>query len=347
MPESGTGLAPAGRGGPSIGFWTRTTMSPGGTRLPEGVAPDTGSAAVTALAPTTAAPAPAPAGRSPHGRRHTFFRAVRAILPVFLLGLTAWNATRSPALTEARDAERRGDFANALRCALEHLARRPWSREADLIVARSFSRLDFADQAEPHYWRALLLSAEDEHYRAYGLVRANLRDRAIEAYQQILKRRPADVTALRMEAGVLLSQRRWHDVLTVARRLIAIPPVPAPFYVPITAAGGHWSLRRTEDASAPAIGYTLEGLVHHERANTAADALESSVQKNETAAAVAAFERVLALDPDLRAVPLERSSFWAYLTDDLRRLGRDADARRYQEKAHGLQSDDTQGRGGL
>jgi tetratricopeptide (TPR) repeat protein len=199
------------------------------------------------------------------------------------------------------------------------------------VAARCLSRLDSAEQAEPYYRRALFLSAEDEHYRAYGLVRANLHDRAVGAYREILRRRPGDVTALRMEAGVLLSQGRWNDVLAVARQLTAIPPGSVPFYLPVTVAGGHWSLRLTEVASAPVIGYTLDGLVHHDLTTTAADVLDRDV--HETGAAAAAFERVLALDPGLRSVPLEQSLFWAYFIEDLLRLGRSADAVRHLSQA--------------
>jgi tetratricopeptide (TPR) repeat protein len=245
------------------------------------------------------------------GRSRAIRNAVaRSILLAGLLGLTCWQGTRSAALTQARDAEGRGDFATALRCALEHLDRRPWGRDADRVAARCLSRLDFAEKAEPYYRRARALTIEDLHYRAYGLMRANLRDRAIAAYQEILRRRPADVTALRTEAGILLSQTRWNDVRAVARRLIEIPPGPVTVYTPIAVAG-HWTLRPTQVASAPVIGYTLEGIASHDL--------------QETEEAVAAFERVLELDPDLRSMPLHRPLFWSHLAEGLLRMGRSGD----------------------
>ena len=45
--------------------------------------------------------------------------------------------------------------------------------------------------------------------------------------------------------------------------------------------------------------------------------------------AVAAFERVLELDPDLREMPLVRSLFWSHLADDLIAAGRMEEARRH------------------
>ena len=45
----------------------------------------------------------------------------------------------------------RGELTTCLRYSLDHLERRPWSREAALLAARCLSRLDFADAAEPYY----------------------------------------------------------------------------------------------------------------------------------------------------------------------------------------------------
>src|SRR5262249_9536445 len=76
------------------------------------------------------------------------------LIAVVLLGLsllTAWNLTRSDALGEARRAEARGDLAEGLQRALDHLVRQPWSHEAALVAARCLSRLDYADEAEEYY----------------------------------------------------------------------------------------------------------------------------------------------------------------------------------------------------
>jgi hypothetical protein len=89
------------------------------------------------------------------------------VLPSFLtvLGLsilTGWNVTRSDALPDAERSYGRGDLVGCLQHALDHLARRPWSREGALLAARSLSRLDFADQAEPYFQRAGRLSIADQ-----------------------------------------------------------------------------------------------------------------------------------------------------------------------------------------
>ncbi len=78
-----------------------------------------------------------------------------------LLALTAWNVTRSEALTQASQFYTRGELPTSLRYSLDHLRRRPWSREAALLVARCLSRLDFADAAEPYYQRAGELDLTD------------------------------------------------------------------------------------------------------------------------------------------------------------------------------------------
>ncbi len=263
--------------------------------------------------PTTPDDLPTP------GRRRAWPRAAAGgLLLVGLAGLTAWHATYSAALGTAAEAEARGDILAALRGALEHLDRRPWSRDAARVAARCLSRLDFAERAEPYYLRAGDLSIEDRHYRAYGLVRANLRERAVEAYRQILALRPGDLTSLRLQAGVLLSQERWDEAHEVARRLIEIPQGPLSALLPVAVAD-RWTLKPTRVASAPAIGYTLRGLLHH-------DLLESE-------AATEAFERVLAIDPDLQSIPLDPTHFWSLMVEDLLADGRAADALRYLARA--------------
>jgi hypothetical protein len=93
-------------------------------------------------------------------RRSGAFLAYLVLL-IGLLALTAWNVTRSEALTQARLFYTRGELPTCLLYALDHLQRRPWSREAALLVARCLSRLDFADAAEPYYKRAGELDLND------------------------------------------------------------------------------------------------------------------------------------------------------------------------------------------
>jgi tetratricopeptide (TPR) repeat protein len=119
------------------------------------------------------------------------------VLLVGLLALTAWNVTRSAAFAQARQTYARGELVPCLEHALDHLQRRPWSREAALLAARCLSRFDYSDAAEPYYHRAGELDLNDLQTRAYGVVRGNHRQRAIEAYEQILARWPDNVTALR------------------------------------------------------------------------------------------------------------------------------------------------------
>src|SRR5205807_6532585 len=94
--------------------------------------------------------------------------------------------------------------------------------------------------------------------------------RAIRAYQEIVARWPDDVLALRRLAAVQLAVRNRAESLALADRLIEIP-------------GGE------------AVGFSLRGSVHHDEENRAE--------------AVAAYERVLQLDPELRVMPLPRRLF--------------------------------------
>lgn len=211
-----------------------------------------------------------------------------------LAALTAWNLTRSHALTEATAAYARGDLTRALQRALDHLDRRPWSRSAALVAARCLSRLDFAEAAEPYYRRAGELDLNDQQIRAYGLVRGNHRQKAVEAYEQILARWPENVTALRRLAAVRLTENNAPQLEALSRRLIATP-------------GG------------AAMGYTLQGAVAHQDHNH-----ERTVE---------AFEKVLQLDPGLREMPLPRPAFWNYLASALIKVGRHEDAVRYLVRA--------------
>ncbi len=215
------------------------------------------------------------------------------LLLIGLLALTGWNLTRSDGLAQAQQAYARGDLAASLQRSLDHLQRQPWSREAALVAARCLSRLDFAEAAEPYYRRAGKLSLDDMQIRAFGLVRGNHRPRAIEAYEQILARWPDNVTALRRLAAVQLSENNVPQLNGLADRLIRTP-------------GG------------AAIGYTLRGVVAH--------------NDNNHEGAVAAFEQVLALDPELRVMPLPRPLFWSHLAEDLIKLGRFGEVARYLAK---------------
>jgi len=278
------------------------------------------------LPPLTAVTVPPPHRPIPTARRNWFRKVL--IWSAFLTGLTglsAWNATRSEALGEARISEERGDFVTALRQSLDHLDRRPWSREAGRLAARCLSRLDFPDKAEPFYRGAGGLTLDDLHYRAYGFVRANLREKAVQAYREILARHPDDVSALRAEGGVLLSQSRWDEAREVASRLARMPARPVQVASPAVIAG-HWTLKPDLIASPPVLGYTLEGVVYH-------DLPDSHIQ------AVRAFERVLELDPGLRSMPLPRPLFWSHLCTDLFALGRSADVIRYLTKSQETRDD--------
>jgi tetratricopeptide (TPR) repeat protein len=276
------------------------------------------------LMPEASAPAVAvePDRRSRSARPHVKTRGrslgrglLAGVFLAGLLGVTYWHAQGSPLLDKAREAEQKSDFVTALRLAREHLASRPWSHEADGIAARCFSRLDFAEEAEPYYHSAEPLGLEDLHYRAYGIARANLRDRALEIYEQILKRDPEDASALSMAAAVLITQSRWDAAKALARRLIAARADRAMVYKPIVSTTAHWTLRQSEVSSVPAMGFALLAMVHH--------------GFREYEAAVAAFERVLELDPGLRSAPVVPTVFWGDFAQDLTLAGRSMDAIRH------------------
>jgi tetratricopeptide (TPR) repeat protein len=211
-----------------------------------------------------------------------------------LVALTAWRASRPEAVAEAEAAYARSDLVSALRRACDRLDRWPSSPRAARVAALCLSRLDFAEAADPYYRLASPLSLDDLHHRAYGLVRGNHRQRAIQAYRKILSRWPDDVLALRRLAAVMISQGQRNAALKLAERLIRIP-------------------------KGAVLGHTLAAVLNYDL--------------GEPELAVAAFERVLALDPDLRTTPLNPTQFWTEFGLDLIVLGRYAEARRYLSRA--------------
>jgi tetratricopeptide (TPR) repeat protein len=221
---------------------------------------------------------------------------------VGLLLVTAWNLTRSDALEEARRAYSRVDLVGCLQHALDHLERQPWSREAALLAARCLSRLDFADRAEPYFQRAGTLSLADLQIRAYGMVRGPHPERAIPAFQEILNRSPSNVTAMRRLAAILLARNDKEQLLKLADQLDRAP-------------GGE------------VVGAMLRGVVYHN---------DSNPQQ-----AVAAFERVLQLDPELHEMPASRGIIWNHLALDLVECGRIEDAARYLTQALTISPDST------
>jgi tetratricopeptide (TPR) repeat protein len=156
------------------------------------------------------------------------------------------------------------------------------------LAALCLSRLDYADQAEPYYRRAGRISLNDQQVRAYGLARGPNPESAIPAYHDILARWPENVTALRRLAAVELARKNKDELLKLAERLSQIH-------------GG------------TVIGHTLRGVVYHN---------DDNPQQ-----AVAAFEHVIDLDPELREMPLSRRLFWSHLADDLIACGRTDDAK--------------------
>jgi tetratricopeptide (TPR) repeat protein len=238
-----------------------------------------------------------PGSPSTHRRRRYLRRVAFTGGPIVLV-LTAvflWTELHPVALRDAEAAYRRNSVELALAKARDHLAHRPSSRSAALIAARCLSRLDRPDQAEPFYQKAGTLTLEDQHSRAFGLVRGNLREQAILAYREILARRPDDVLALRRLAAVQISESRWSDALETAARLIEIP-------------------------EGAVIGHSLAAVVHHDTDNP-----EQSV---------AEFGRVLELDPKLEKMPLTpRTMFWVYYGQDLLTIGRATEARPLLDRA--------------
>jgi tetratricopeptide (TPR) repeat protein len=219
-----------------------------------------------------------------------------------------WGDRRSAAILRRRraaePAEPRPDFQRALQRALDHLVTRPRDRQAARLAALCLSQLDFATGAEPYYEIAreqAELSLDDLHIRAIGLARSNLREQAVGAYQEILKRWPDDPLALQRLAAIYYSRSQYEQTLEVASRLAQSP-----------------------ERKYAVAGYSLIALVRH-------DELRPEL-------AVEAADKVLQLDPELKLLTSPAELFLGDFAEDLINTNRSADARRYIHRA--LQSGD-------
>jgi Flp pilus assembly protein TadD len=211
-------------------------------------------------------------------------------------------------LEDSRAAAAQGRWATALRLARDALRLRPDRPEICAQVAVALTRLGRSGDAEAFYRRAGRLEPEVQHLRAEALLAAGLRDPAAEVYATILREHPRDAESLRRLAGLRLAEQRFDEALDLADRLIGEP-------------------------STELVGQTISAIIRHDMA--ARKAAPPS-------GAIAAFERILVLDPDLKDVPLRPARlFWDFLARNLLEEGRTMEARTHLQR--GLSAGDDAG----
>jgi tetratricopeptide (TPR) repeat protein len=225
--------------------------------------------------------------------RRMLFVGLGLTIAGLLLGST-WFLTRFDPLGQAQKAFEQHQYQSALRAAQNHLRWFPSDRRASLMVARCLMRLSRAPEAETYYQKAAPLELADAQTRAYNLVNLHEPQQAASAYDELLKRWPDDVLALKRLAAVRMAMKQWRDVLKIADRLIA-------------------------SSNQEVAGQTMAAIAHHE--------LKHYDQ------AITSAQRVLWLDHELERMPLPRTLFWNNLALDLIAVGRTDEARKYLTSA--------------
>jgi tetratricopeptide (TPR) repeat protein len=223
-----------------------------------------------------------------------------ALVLTVLIGRAAWNERSVRRLVaDSRAAMAQGRWPAAIRSAAEALKRSPNDPRASLALAVALTRAGRPLQAEPYYRQAAALAPDVQRRRAEALLEAGRNDLAAEVYAEILRRDPADAEALRRLASLRLAEQRWDEALDLAGRLISRPDTEL-------------------------VGQAIAAMAHHDMATR---------KLASPAAAIAGFQRILELDPELREVPIRPArQFWDYLARDLLAEGRTAEARESLER---------------
>ncbi len=243
-----------------------------------------------------ARPAPATPGSEQRKNGSLAFVLGTTLFAVVFVALmfALWMATRSDPLERAKAAFERHQYRAGLRLAKDRLKSVGEDPGASLIAARCLTRLDQPVEAEEFYQHGGVIEIDDMQRRAEGLVHARESRRAIEVYEEILRRRPADIPTMKRLAFLRLGLKQWGEVLKITDRLAAIP---------------------SEEIAA----LTMAGIAFHE--------------SNEFERASISAKRVLELDPDLKRLPLPKTLFWKNLARDLMASGRSEEAREYLSRA--------------
>src|SRR4051794_37399596 len=158
--------------------------------------------------------------------RRLVVRILAMLVMAVVAGQTVRDATRVKTEGRAVDAFSRRHFTTALRLALDDLDDRPRDRDAALVAARCLTALNYMDEAESCYAIAIAtgpLETHVLHERALGLARADRRDAALECYDELIRRDPDDLVAVRRLATLLWSWGHSDEALSLAGRLVEDP----------------------------------------------------------------------------------------------------------------------------
>ena len=226
--------------------------------------------------------------------------AVGLVLSIALAFIAFRHLNRFDPWGTAHSAFDRREIGTALSLANAYLESHPGDPRASILAARCETRLGRLDIAESHYRAAGPREQGDLQARALGLIKLNQPEKAALVYQDLLKHWPDDAVSLQRLGSIRIGQKAWGEVRAIAESLIKIP-------------------------DAEIAGQTMLAISLHE--------------SRQYKTAIEAFERVVALDPELKTMPLPKALFWRNYATDLLAEGRTADARTLLERAISEQAD--------
>ncbi len=140
-----------------------------------------------------------------------------------------WYLAQRP-LWKARAAHARQQWQTALDWLGPYVRAHPEHAQARLLVARTLAHLGRYQEAEQFFAKFSALEQQDLVLRAEGLTQMGRLSDAVRVYEEMLKRDPRDVLALKRLSILQLTQHGVGQASQLARQLAQIPEAETTAY---------------------------------------------------------------------------------------------------------------------